>query len=80
MYDNVEYEKIDDRKYYCGNANFEDVQDDYDLEGNLPYCFRTGVGVGLSKSAIKRREEQVGGGEEEEDEDEENEDEEEEDE
>lgn len=48
---NANYQKIDERNFYCGNKPWNQVQNRYDLEGNLPMCFKKGTGVGLRLAA-----------------------------
>jgi len=44
-----EYEPIDTRKIYCGNA--ENLPDGYDLIGSLPQCLQKGIGIGKKQKA-----------------------------
>ena len=44
-----DYEPIDTRKIYCGNA--ENLPDGYDLMGSLPQCLQKGIGIGKKQKA-----------------------------
>ena len=44
-----DYEPIDTRKIYCGNA--ENLPDGYDLIGSLPQCLQKGIGIGKKQKA-----------------------------
>lgn len=41
------YQKIDNRKIYCGKDNSLPI--DYDYMGNLPMCLGKGIGVGKAR-------------------------------
>ena len=46
------YEAIDERTYYCGNANR--LPNGYDLMGSPSICLRKGIGNGRTKSAVTK--------------------------
>lgn len=44
-----DYEPIDTRKIYCGDA--ENLPNDYDLMGSLSQCLQKGIGIGKKQKA-----------------------------
>ena len=59
FYNNDNYQKIDNRNFYCGDKPWNEARDlnnaegdpKYDVEGNLSMCFKKGTGVGLRLAA-----------------------------
>jgi hypothetical protein len=49
-----DYEPIDTRKIYCGDA--ENLPDDYDLMGSLSQCLQKGIGIGKKQKAEQKAE------------------------
>lgn len=52
-----DYEPIDTRKIYCGNA--ENLPDGYDLMGSLPQCLQRGIGIGKKQKAENSNQRQL---------------------
>lgn len=52
-----DYEPIDTRKIYCGNA--ENLPDGYDLMGSLPQCLQKGIGIGKKQKAENSNQHQL---------------------
>ena len=47
-----EYQKIDNRKIFCGKSNI--LPNTHDYLGNLPMCLSKGVGIGRSRFSFNK--------------------------